>query len=148
MEYFDNINYIIEQAIKCLVGKEMQNMQEFVGIYISFIHRQREFFLKFFSEDSIERFDFFLDQHEFRWVGNTLLSKFPADEKLFDSPPEVETSFRNVQRYIEYRSSFLQEAEKIFKPKTIEQIDEVCMTKLKGLISKSLGMLSREFTVI
>lgn len=51
-EYFDAKSYIIEQAIIQNLPK-MSSISEFVGWYLQFVHREREFYLKFFGEESL-----------------------------------------------------------------------------------------------
>ena len=67
-EFFDSLNYIIEQAIEGFMP-QLDEISDFVGWYLSFIHRERDFFLKLFPDSSIQRFEHFLKTNEFTWVG-------------------------------------------------------------------------------
>ena len=97
-EFFDSLNYIIEQAI----DKNMPNMDSithFIGFYLQFMHKEREFYLKLFPEDSISRFDHFLSINEYNWVSSILLTKFEP---------------KNEDDYLQFMNEFLSECQKVF----------------------------------
>ena len=88
----------------------MDSISDFVGWHMQFMHKEREFFLKFFPDASIQRFDHFLSLNEYNWVGQRMLDKFEIreDGKL------------SIPRYTKFMKEFAGEAKKVLRPETVD----------------------------
>ena len=113
----------------------MDSISDFVGWHMQFMHKEREFFLKFFPDASVQRFDHFLSLNEYNWVGQRLLDKFAIreDGKL------------SLARYTEFMKEFIDEAKKVFRPETVDQLDGFCQEKLNGFAMRDVQLLIQEF---
>jgi hypothetical protein len=69
------VGYIIEESLKKYLDK-FKYLEELIAWHANFIYRERDFFLKFFPDESIERFEVFVSQNQFKWIGDKLIQKF------------------------------------------------------------------------
>lgn len=69
------MGYIIEESLKKYLDK-FKYLEELIAWHANFIDRERDFFLKFFPDESIERFEVFVSQNQFKWIGDKLIQKF------------------------------------------------------------------------
>ena len=81
-EFFDSLNYIIEQAIAQALPHTLQ-LSDFTQWYGKFISKQLSFFLQLFPADAVPRFNHFLALNEFNWLGQRILDKFSLSRDDF-----------------------------------------------------------------
>ena len=81
-EFFDSLNYIIEQAIVQALP-HTEKLEDFIEWYSRFMAKEVEFFLQLFPNDAMPRFNHFLSLNEFNWLGQRIIDKFsqPRDEQ-------------------------------------------------------------------
>ena len=113
----------------------MDQISDYVGWHMQFMYKEREFFLKFFPDASIQRFDHFLSLNEYNWVGQRLLDKFEIKED----------GDMSIAKYAGFIKEFVDEAKKVFRPETVDKLDSLCQEKLNGLAMRDLQLLTQEF---